>query len=170
MRSRFAAVVTGLVMAALMVLLYSSAAAGATINVNTTADELNADSDCSLREAVQAANTDAAVDGCTAGTGADTVVLPAGIYVLTRIGANEGANASGDLDVLSDITIEGAGAATTVIDGNGTDRVLKPAQRVLAGHSRGHHCQRRPREWFGLRRRNSKYRRRARGLRQRDPR
>ena len=51
-------------------------------------------------------------------------MLPAGIYVLTRIGANEGANASGDLDVLSDITIEGAGAATTVIDGNGTDRVL----------------------------------------------
>lgn len=63
-RYAFAAVVTGLVMAALMVLLYSSAAAGATINVNTTADELNADSDCSLREAVQAANTDAAPSCC----------------------------------------------------------------------------------------------------------
>ena len=153
-------------------LFYSSAAAaGATITVNTTDDELNADSDCSLREAVQAANTDAAVDGCTAGTGADTIVLSAGTYVLSPGStADEDNNASGDLDVLSDITIEGAGAATTVIDGNGTDRVLKPAQRVLAGHSRGHHCQRRPWEWFGLRRRNSKYRRRARGLRQRDPR
>ena len=34
----------------------------ATINVNTFADELNTDGDCSLREAIRASNTDLAVD------------------------------------------------------------------------------------------------------------
>ena len=124
-RYAFAGLITGLIMVGLLVLFYGSAAAGgATITVNTTDDELNADSDCSLREAVQAANTDAAVDGCTAGTGADTIVLSAGTYVLSLSTADEDNNASGDLDILSDIVIEGAGASTTVIDGNGTDRVL----------------------------------------------
>ena len=32
------------------------------ITVNTYADELNADGDCAVREAIQAANTDTAVD------------------------------------------------------------------------------------------------------------
>jgi CSLREA domain-containing protein len=36
--------------------------------VNTTEDEDNTDGDCSLREAIQAANTNAAVDACTAGS------------------------------------------------------------------------------------------------------
>ena len=41
------------------------------IAVTTTDDELNADGDCSLREAVVAANTDAAVDACPAGSGSE---------------------------------------------------------------------------------------------------
>src|SRR3970282_626777 len=41
--------------------------------VNPTADELNADGDCSLREAITAANTDAPVDACPSGSGADTI-------------------------------------------------------------------------------------------------
>ena len=61
------------VLAALLVVPIASAA---TITVNTTDDELNADGDCSLREAVQAGNTNAAVDGCTAGAaGEDTIVF-----------------------------------------------------------------------------------------------
>jgi CSLREA domain-containing protein len=52
----------------------------AAITVNTTDDELNADGDCSLREAIVAANTDTAVDACPAGSGADTINLPAGTY------------------------------------------------------------------------------------------
>ena len=59
----------------------------ATITVNTTDDELNADGDCSLREAIQSANTDAVVDGCAGGTGADTVVVPAGTFTLSITGA-----------------------------------------------------------------------------------
>lgn len=98
----------------------------ATIAVGTTVDELDGDADCSLREAIQAANTDTAVSGCAAGSGADTITVPAGFYALTRVGASENGNATGDLDVASDVTITGAGA---VIDGNDTDRVLD----VLAG-------------------------------------
>jgi len=96
----------------------------ATINVNTTDDELNNDGDCSLREAIRAANTDAAVDACPAGCGADTINLPAGTYNLTIAGAGEDAALTGDLDITQNLTINGAGAATTVIDGGGLDRVF----------------------------------------------
>ena len=50
--------------------------AGITINVTTQTDELNNDGDCSLREAIRAANLNAAVDACPAGIGFDTVALP----------------------------------------------------------------------------------------------
>ena len=38
--------------------------ANSTIIVTTTNDELNSDGDCSLREAIRAANTDAGSDAC----------------------------------------------------------------------------------------------------------
>jgi len=73
--------------------------------------------DCSLREAVQAAN---------AAAGADTVELPAATYSLSRPG--EGATV-GDLDVTGDLTITKTGTGTTaMIDGNGAvthDRVFE---------------------------------------------
>ena len=96
----------------------------ASIAVDTTNDELNGDGACSLREALQAANTDGAVSGCAAGSGADTITVPAGTYVLALVGGRENGNATGDLDVLADVTITGAGANLTVIDGNATDRGL----------------------------------------------
>ncbi len=70
---------------------------------------------CSLRAAVQEANALA---------GADAITLPAGTYTLTLAGAGEDAAATGDLDVTGELTITGAGAASTIIDGNGGDRVL----------------------------------------------
>ncbi len=97
---------------------------GSTIVVNTTADELNSDGDCALREAIQSANTDTAVDACPAGSGADTVIVPAGTYTLTIPGAYEDGNLTGDLDILDDVTIQGAGAESTIVDGNSLDRVL----------------------------------------------
>ena len=96
----------------------------ASLTVTTTDDELNADGDCSLREAIQAANTDTAVDACFAGSGADTIVLPAGTYSLSIAGAGEYANATGDLNITSDLTLQGDGAATTILDGADLDRVL----------------------------------------------
>ena len=59
----------------------------ANISVSTTEDELNADGDCSLREAIQAANTDLAADACPAGSGMDTISVPAGRYELVLAGA-----------------------------------------------------------------------------------
>jgi len=108
----------------------------ATIAVNTTADELNSDGDCSLREAIQAANTDSTVDGCGAGSGADTIVVPAGTYTLSIAGANEDANATGDFDITTELTINGVGAATTIIDGAKLDRlfhVLSSGSVVMSG-------------------------------------
>ncbi|MCS6909343.1 MAG: CSLREA domain-containing protein, partial [Anaerolineales bacterium] len=81
----------------------------ASITVNTTDDELNNDGDCSLREAIQAANTNTAVSGCTAGSGDDTITVPAGTYTLTIPGNNEDNGQTGDLDITSNITIIGAG-------------------------------------------------------------
>ena len=100
------------------------------IVVNTTDDEYGANMEtCSLREAIQAANTDTAFGGCAAGSGADTITLPAGVYTLTRAGAGEDANATGDLDFVSEIILNGAGADETIIDADQLDRVLQ----VLAG-------------------------------------
>lgn len=96
----------------------------ASITVTTISDELNSDGDCSLREAIRAANLDAAVDACTAGSGADTITLPAGVYLISLAGIGEDGAATGDLDITEDLTIEGAGKTTTVVDGNGLDRVF----------------------------------------------
>jgi len=54
------------------------ASAATPISVTTTADELNTDGDCSLREAVQAVNTATAVDACPAGS--NHIVLPTGRF------------------------------------------------------------------------------------------
>jgi CSLREA domain-containing protein len=103
----------------------------ATISVSTFADELNSDGDCSLREAIQAANTNTAIDACAAGSGADTIILAGGTlsapatYTLSLAGAGEDLNATGDLDLLSTLTIKGVDAATTRIDGAGIDRVFQ---------------------------------------------
>ena len=76
----------------LSTLIAAAPAIAATITVTTLVDELNADGDCSLREAVRAANTNLAVDDCDAGQGdqTDTITVPAGrgrdgaIYVVSR--------------------------------------------------------------------------------------
>lgn len=102
-------------------------AMAASITVNETADELNSDGDCSLREAIEAANTNAAVDGCTAGSGADTINVPAGTYTLSIAGQDEDDNQTGDLDITDTLILEGEGAATTILDGGAIDRVLHVA-------------------------------------------
>jgi CSLREA domain-containing protein len=101
----------------------ASPAYAASITVTTTTDEFGTGAACSLREAIQAANTNAAFGGCSAGSGADTISVPAGTYTLTLTGI-EDANLTGDLDVTSSITIAGAGQGSTIIDGNNADRVF----------------------------------------------
>lgn len=81
---------------------------------------------CTLRAAIQETNALA---------GADEIILPADTYMLTIPGANENNAATGDLDIAGPLTISGAGAATTIIDANGLDRVLDiQAQGSLSLH------------------------------------
>ncbi len=116
-------------MLAVLPVLAPAPAYAADITVDTTADDITVNGNCTLREAIEAANTDAAVDGCTAGSGDDTITLAADTYELTIAGADEDANQTGDLDISSNITIQGDGAETTIIQGgpsagNGIDRVF----------------------------------------------
>ena len=66
--------------------------------------------DCSLREAVIAANNRA---------GLDTIELAQGTYRLLRPGTDEDMSADGDLDVTDPLKILGAGPGKTRIDGGG---------------------------------------------------
>lgn len=116
-------------LAAVMALALPAGAFGAPIAVNTTGDSVVAnDGKCSLREAITSANTDTAFGGCAKGNGTDAITLGVGTFAVTRDGARENDNASGDLDVKSNLTIGGAGASNTRIDASGIpgehDRVL----------------------------------------------
>ena len=87
-------------------------------NVTKTADTADGSctpQDCSLREAIIAAN---------ATTDFNVIEVPAGRYVLAIGGTGEQASATGDLDILNGVVIHGAGARKTIIDGGGIDRVL----------------------------------------------
>jgi CSLREA domain-containing protein len=77
------------------------------IFVNTGADVIVNDLNCSLREAIIAANTDSAFNGCWAGSGADVIILPPGTFTLSldsTSGDEDSANED-DLDITSPITI-----------------------------------------------------------------
>jgi CSLREA domain-containing protein len=96
-----------------------------TITVNTTTDEFNNNGLCSLREAITAANTDTAVDACSAGSGTDTINLPSGYIVTDLTGPGEDLNMTGDYDIHSNIIFKGAGIGSTIIDGHSLDRVFQ---------------------------------------------
>jgi CSLREA domain-containing protein len=104
-----------------------AALAAGPILVTTTADEYGANPGaCSLREAIDAANTNAAFGGCAAGSpGADTITFGVnGTFRLTIAGRDDDSNATGDLDIAEDLTITGNGSSQTIIDGNGIDEIL----------------------------------------------
>ena len=107
-----------------------SAAAASTFNVNSTADRVDLSPgngvcatgnlvggapECTLRAAVQEANALA---------GTDTINIPAGTYTLTRSGGDDTA-AAGDLDILGSVTITGAGAGISIIDGASADGIFE---------------------------------------------
>ena len=105
---------------------FGDTCSNAIITIDTQVDGLvDGDGKCSLREAIQAANTNAVVDACAAGTGDDRIVVPSGTYTIAIAGDGEDANATGDFDLDSNVHLQGAGAATTIIDANGEDRVFE---------------------------------------------
>jgi CSLREA domain-containing protein len=81
------------------------------------------DTDCSLREAVIAAN---------ANPGADTIDFALNGTFGLIIGGEDDTAAAGDLDLTDDVTISGAGAADTIIDANRMDRVFQVLPGVNA--------------------------------------
>jgi CSLREA domain-containing protein len=105
----------------------SSFIGGVTFVVNSTADVTDVNPGngvcetaagngvCTLRAAVQETN---------ALPGADEIELPAGVYSRTLGAPNEDGAATGDLDISDDLTLVGAGATSTIIDGGQADRVL----------------------------------------------
>src|SRR5262245_57510987 len=104
----------------------------ATFTVNTTLDVINPDDDeLSLREAISRANTQA---------GADTIVVPAGVYRMALAGTGDDANHRGDFDITDSVTLQGAGAGATFIDARKLDRIFDvrggaagPVQVTLQG-------------------------------------
>jgi CSLREA domain-containing protein len=71
--------------------------------------------DCTLRAAVQEANATA---------GLDTVSLPAGTFTLSLGGVDEDASMTGDIDIVDDLTVVGAGPDSTVVAAGGIDRIF----------------------------------------------
>ncbi len=95
--------------------------ADSTFTVTTTVDSntgVCTVSGCSLRNAVSLANI------CP---GRQSILVPAGTYVLSIAGANEDRNKTGDLDITDSVDLVGEGSP--IIDGNHTDRVLD----IMAG-------------------------------------
>ena len=108
-------------------------ASAASFTVNSTADTVDANpgngvcadvsNSCTLRAAIMETNALA---------GADSITLPAGTYQLTLAnagGVNEDGNLTGDLDINDSLTINGAGAGSTIIEAgtnntNGIDKVI----------------------------------------------
>jgi CSLREA domain-containing protein len=115
--------------AAVIVVAMPRFATAATFVVDSTADAVDtapgdgvcaaAGGACTLRAAVQEAN---GPSGFGEGR-VNTITLPAGTYLLTIPGQFQSA-AAGDLDVIGQLEIDGAGAATTIVDGGGLDRVF----------------------------------------------
>ena len=117
------------------ILLQFSPSLAAVITVNTEDDVISGiDLQCSLREAIISANTNppgliTPPGECALGdVGDDEIVFDPSIdglpIVLTIIGMDEDLAATGDLDILENLTITGNGFNNTIVDGNLSDRVF----------------------------------------------
>lgn len=129
----FALVRRTMLLAALCTPCLAATAQAATFTVNSTVDARDAtpgDGACETATAGQC-TLRATVDEANSQASDDVVNLPAGVYILTagEPGPTEDANAGGDLDIAANglLTIDGAGADDTIIDGDQIDRVLDVA-------------------------------------------
>ncbi len=118
-----------LLLAGLLTLVLAAPASAADIAVTTRLDTVANDGRCSLREAVTAANTDTAFRDCPAGAAdaMDVILLSDGAYLLSRAGANENDNATGDLDLSGAgglVMLRGVGRDRTVVSADELDRVV----------------------------------------------
>ncbi len=100
-------------------LYLTQSASAASIEVNSTADVVLDDGQCTLREAIVAANTDSPSGStpgeCPAGSGPDVVSVPSGWYFLTPGVA---------MNPSTEMQIVGAGRDLTKIDGQGATQIF----------------------------------------------
>ena len=101
----------------------SAATADTTINV-TTAGDAGAAGDCTLRQAIDSADTNGAVGSCAAGTGDDTVVVPASVGPTIALNSELVAGGLGTLN------INGPGVANMTVSGQNAVRVLRATGAV----------------------------------------
>lgn len=104
-------------------------ALAANITPTVFTDDLTVNGNCTLREAIQAANTNAIVDSCTAGSSSssDAIWLSSGTYLMSIAGAVEDNNATGDFDITANVIIYGANSGESIVQGGGVsynDRVF----------------------------------------------
>ena len=125
-----------LLVAGLAMALWAGPAGAATIAVQNTGDAPAGGVDdvgCTLRDAVQAANTNAAVSNCHCdNAGADTIVLKSGLTYTLSQHAVDDTNAKGDLDITGQTTIKADGAGLATVDANTTFSAGGP----VTGHDR----------------------------------
>jgi CSLREA domain-containing protein len=80
------------------------------IVVNTTDDLEAIDGNCSLREAIRAANLDKPVDACASGKGTDNIFVGAGVYRVAT---------ARPLEIRTDLALVGAGPRDSIIQVQG---------------------------------------------------
>jgi Ca2+-binding RTX toxin-like protein len=101
-----------------------SVVAGSGDSADTNPGDLNCANllgQCTLRAAVQTANQN---------PGPDTINVPAGSYTLGVIPPDDNIAATGDLDVIEDVTVNGGGGAVTV-SASGATRVFDVSNGTL---------------------------------------
>jgi CSLREA domain-containing protein len=118
-----------------LALYVAPAHAGGTFNVNTIADQMDAnpgDGVCATAEGGGVCSLRAAVMEANALGGVNVINLPAGVYNLGIFtGAEEEDDRAGDLDLSGDLTIAGAGASQTIVDSSAVgDRVFQVLSRA----------------------------------------
>ena len=105
------------------------------IEVDTLSGKAD-DGDCSLEEAIEAANTDDAVDGCAAGSGDDIINI--GLPDDTTKAPIETITApAGGFEIASNMTIQGHGGGTTISGGGGVEVVLTKVGAAGAADTAG---------------------------------
>ena len=97
--------------------------------VTSLADAVAVDGEITLREALEAANTDATVHDAPAGSGADTIQFAPELF---GSGMATVALTGPQLDILDDVTLTGPGAEKLAIDAGGSSRVVEVQAGVTA--------------------------------------
>jgi CSLREA domain-containing protein len=106
----------------LILAVLPSIARAATFTVNTTVDLTDlVPGDGRCRTVIGSCSLRAAIQETNALEGDDRIILPAGAFILNRLGSLEDSAATGDLDINGDLIISGASGGSTIQGAEGWD-------------------------------------------------